>query len=96
MKQGNETPRGTGREFMEKTKYRYIGASDQQRGVPQPPLEVPAAMGKPIIDLTSPISLNIARKDLRTAIEQRQSIRHHSLEPLTLEELSFLLGARRA
>lgn len=88
---GKEALRGTGREFMEKTKYRYIGKSDQQRGVPQPLIEVPADPGKPIIDLPSPASFNIPRTDLQTAMENRQSIRHYSHEPITLDELSFLL-----
>lgn len=91
MRAGDAAPRGTGREFMEKTKYRFIGASDQQRGVPQPPLEVPADPKKPVIDLPPPVSLDIPEKDLRTAIEQRQSIRHYAREPVTLDELSFLL-----
>ena len=42
---------GTGQEFMERTKYRYIGKSDQQKGVPQPPLEVPPEPDLPCIDL---------------------------------------------
>lgn len=91
MKPGIEAPRGTGREFMEKTKYQYIKKSDQQRGAPQPPLEVPADPKKPVIDLPSPVSLDIPRTDLRTAIEQRQSVRHFSREHVTLDELSFLL-----
>jgi len=88
---GADFSRGPGREFMEKTKYRYIGKSDQQRGVPQPPLEVPAEPGKAVIDLPSPASFDIPRVDLRTAIEQRQSVRQYVHDPITLDELSFLL-----
>jgi len=91
MATGADFSRGPGREFMEKTKYRYIGKSDQQRGVPQPPLEVPAEPGKAVIDLPSPASFDIPRVDLRTAIEQRQSVRQYVHDPITLDELSFLL-----
>lgn len=91
MTAGTDLSRGPGREFMEKTKYRYIGKSDQQRGVPQPPLEVPAEPQRAIINLPLPASLGISRVDLRTAIEQRESVRQYVREPLTLDDLSFLL-----
>jgi len=82
---------GTGQEFMEKTKYRYIGRSDQQKGLPQPPLEMPADPEKPVTGLPPPASLDIPRIDLRAAIEQRQSIRRYLREPITPGELSYLL-----
>ena len=80
-----------GKEFMEKTKYRYIGRSDQQKGLPQPLLEIPADPERPVIDLPQPASLDIPLLDLRAAIGQRQSIRSYLHEPLTLDDLSFLL-----
>jgi SagB-type dehydrogenase family enzyme len=82
---------GTGQEFMERTKYRYIGKSDQQKGLPQPPLEHPPDPRTPIIDLPRPGSFSIQPLDLRTAIERRHSIRWYRREPITSEELSFLL-----
>jgi SagB-type dehydrogenase family enzyme len=82
---------GTGHEFMEKTKYRYIGKSDQQKGLPQPPLERPPDPHAPIIGLPRPESLGIPPLDLRAAIERRRSIRSYLHEPVTLGELSFLL-----
>jgi|WetSurMetagenome_2_1015567.scaffolds.fasta_scaffold397892_2 SagB-type dehydrogenase family enzyme len=84
-------PAGTGQEFLEKTKYRYIGKSDQQKGLPQPLLELPPDPGRPVIDLPRPASPEIPPLDLRTAIERRQSCRRYAHEPLTLPELSFLL-----
>ncbi|MFA4860495.1 SagB/ThcOx family dehydrogenase [Methanoregula sp.] len=83
--------KGAGQEFMERTKYRYIGKSDQQRGVPQPPLELPADPARPIIDLPRPDSPGIPLVDLREAMEQRTSIRSYAHESLALEELGFLL-----
>ncbi|MDD4137669.1 MAG: SagB/ThcOx family dehydrogenase [Methanoregula sp.] len=82
---------GTGQEFMEKTKYRSIGRSDQQKGLPQPPLEMPVDRERPVIDLPPPSSLDIPPTDLQTAIENRQSTRFYLHEPMTTNELSFLL-----
>jgi len=82
---------GAGREFMEKTKYRYLSRSDQERGLPQPPLELPPNPAARIIDLPEPASLQIPPLDLRTAIEQRRSVRTYVRAPLTLAELAFLL-----
>jgi SagB-type dehydrogenase family enzyme len=84
-------PQGTGQEFMEKTKYRYIGKSDQQKGLRQPPLEFPPDPRGKVIDLPRPEYLNIPSLDLRTAIERRRSVRSYIREPVSLEELSFLL-----
>ena len=82
---------GTGQEFMENTKYRYIGRSDQQKGLPQPPLELPPDPRARNIDLPRPASLGIPPLDLRAAIDLRRSVRSYLREPITLEELSFLL-----
>ncbi|NMB79753.1 MAG: SagB/ThcOx family dehydrogenase [Methanomicrobiales archaeon] len=88
---GNGNHRGTGREFMERTKYPYIGKSDQQRGLRQPPLELPPDKDLPLIDLPRPKALEVPPLDLRAAIEQRRSVRTYSREPLTIEELTHLL-----
>jgi SagB-type dehydrogenase family enzyme len=80
-----------GREFMERTKYAYIGKSDQQNGLPQPPLELPADPGLPLVDLPRPETLDLPPLELRAAIEQRRSIRSYAREPLSLDDLSFLL-----
>jgi SagB-type dehydrogenase domain len=84
-------PEGAGREFMERTKYRYLGRSDQEKGLPQPPLELPADPALPVIDLIPPEKIRIPPLDLRTAIERRHSVRSYEREALSLEELSFLL-----
>jgi SagB-type dehydrogenase family enzyme len=82
---------GTGHEFMEKTRYLYIGKSDQQKGLPQPPLELPPDPRARTISLPRPESLDIPPLDLRAAIERRRSVRSYLKKPITLEELSFLL-----
>ena len=76
---------------MEKTKYQFIGKSDQQKGLPQPPLELPPDSRAPVIGLPRPETLIVPPMDLRTAIERRRSVRSYTREPLSFEDLSFLL-----
>lgn len=83
--------KGQGREFMEKTKYRYLKQSDQNKGLPQPPLELPAVEGKKIIDLPDPKAVEAEPLDIREAIDRRVSVRAYSEEALSLAELSHLL-----
>ncbi len=82
---------GTGNDFMEKTKYRYLATSDQEKGLRQPPLELPPLPEKPYIDLPPPERIEIPPMDLRAAIELRHSVRSYAKAPLYLPELSFLL-----
>jgi SagB-type dehydrogenase family enzyme len=84
-------PAGAGREFMEKTKYRYLTKNDQQRGIPQPPLELPADPAQPSFSLPAPATINVPYLGIREAIEERRSVRSYARGPVTLEELSFLL-----
>lgn len=83
--------KGQGTEFMEKTKYSYLDTSDQQKGLPQPPLELPPQEDYTIIDLPDPKNTKTVDLDVRNAINRRVSIRSYSDQPLTLSELSYLL-----
>jgi hypothetical protein len=40
-----------GTEFMKKTRYPFLEETDQVRGVPQPPLELPYDETRPLISL---------------------------------------------
>jgi SagB-type dehydrogenase family enzyme len=82
---------GAGQTFMEKTKYRYLTPTDQEKHLLQPPLEVPPDPEKPVISLPKPETITVPPRDLRTAIEERHSVREYAKEPLTLRELAFLL-----
>jgi SagB-type dehydrogenase family enzyme len=82
---------GIGREFMHKTYYRYLEQSDQRKGLPQPPLELGYDETKPVIDLPAPAEIEVAKCELREAIENRRSVRRYAKQPLTLAELSYLL-----
>ncbi len=80
-----------GQEFIEKTKYKYLGRSDQQKGLPQPPLEKGMLPEEALIDLPDPKKFDPPEINLREVIERRRSTRNYSKESLTLEELSYLL-----
>ncbi|NLY54044.1 MAG: SagB/ThcOx family dehydrogenase [Firmicutes bacterium] len=81
-----------GQEFVEKTKYQYLGISDQEKELPQPPLAW-GAEGANCIDLPRPETLAMPAVDLTQAIEARKTWRKYTGEPLSLAELSYLLWA---
>ncbi len=86
-------------------KYRYFlkdgvrlnidfSQTDQSKGIPPPPIEKPFPSDSRRIDLVTKNEWqNIASLDLISALQNRKSYRHFRAEPLTLEELSFLLWA---
>jgi SagB-type dehydrogenase family enzyme len=82
---------GIGKEFMEGTKYHNMGKSAHRLGMSQPPVEAEWDLTKAPIPLPPPVSLRLGDFSLRQAIEQRRSLREYSGQPLSLEELSFLL-----
>jgi SagB-type dehydrogenase family enzyme len=67
--------------------------TDQKKGLPNPPLQVPPPEGVPLIDLPSPEEIDLGDMPLREAIRRRQSYRTYKQQPLSLAELSFLLWA---
>jgi SagB-type dehydrogenase family enzyme len=68
--------------------------TDQSRGVPAPPLEKPFDPQARRVRLPAPDEwTGIAPTDLCAAIAGRQSHRRFRREPLSLEELAFLLWA---
>jgi SagB-type dehydrogenase family enzyme len=80
----------TGHTFMEKTRYENLSASDQTQGLPAPPLEKSAPQDSRTIPLPGSMDIKVQPLDIRTAIEQRRSIRHYARDPLTIEELAYL------
>jgi SagB-type dehydrogenase family enzyme len=76
---------------MEKTRYEHMEQSDQNKGLPQPPLELDSDKEKAVIDLPTPSAIRAGTYDLRKAIESRRSVRDYAAKPLTLDELSWLL-----
>ncbi len=68
--------------------------TDQSRGCDIPPIEKPYPADAIRIDLVKPgMWKTIARIDIITAIGNRQSRRTYTQEPLSMEEISFLLWA---
>lgn len=68
--------------------------TDQSRGIAPPPVEKPVEAGSRRIDLVPPEQWKaIPNIDLLSTIKSRKSHRQFTAEPLTLEEISFLLWA---
>ena len=69
------------------------GKTDMAQGVPAPAAHKPRPEGATLIDLTAVEDLNLGRMPVAQAIRQRRSRRQYAEEPLTVDELSFLLWA---
>ena len=80
-----------GIEFMENTRYRYLDPSDQQKGLPQPPLQLPPDPARASTALPDPARLSAEPVVLRELIEGRRSVREYADEPISQAELSYLL-----
>ena len=80
-----------GREFMLKTRHKVLEQSPQSLGVPQPPVELPVPEGATVLPLPPPDKINVPAMELRTAIEQRRSLRRYNPAPLSQDELAYLL-----
>lgn len=82
---------GVGRDFLEKTKHKFLELSDQQKGLTQPPLVWPHQPANPAIPLPHPGQTPLDLVDLRQLITHRTSVRDYSAKPLDLAQLSYLL-----
>lgn len=81
----------TGYDFIRHTQYEHLSLSDQNQGLPAPPLETAYEGTGPVIHLPKSWTLKHADLPLDTTITGRRSIRRFSNSPLSLEELSWLL-----
>jgi len=68
-------------------------ATDQQKKLPNPPLQQAYPADAELIDLVAPADLTVGQLPVLAAISQRQSHRKFTEAALTLEELSFLCWA---
>jgi len=80
-----------GIEFMKNTRYRYLDPSDQQKGLPQPPLQLPPDPARASTALPDPAELSVEPVVLRRLIEGRRSVREYPDQPISQTELSYLL-----
>ena len=76
---------------MEMTRYNSLSRADQFQGHPAPSLEKPIPKDGKFISLPQPAEISIPPLELRSAIESRRSIRQYARDPLTLQELAYLL-----
>lgn len=84
----------TQRDFMKSNFQASEGtASDQQKKLPQPPLEKPYPEGATLLSLPKPQSRVIKNKDIYGCLKKRRSVRKYAEAPLTQAELAFLLWA---
>ncbi len=67
--------------------------TDQMKGLPIPAIQKLYQEDEPLVDLVSPEDFTCGRVSLIDAISHRRSRRKYSEQPLSLEELSFLLWA---
>jgi hypothetical protein len=77
---------GIGSEFLEKTKYKYLGPSPQQTGAKPPALQVDFSKKAKRLDLPEPLT-----NDFKLLVDSRQSVRRYSKQSISMEELSYLL-----
>ncbi len=78
-----------GSDFVRLTRYLYADKSDQECGLSRPDA-IKARSGE-LFALPAVGKLDFGKLSLQEAITQRRSLRKYSEEPLSLEELSFLL-----
>ena len=67
--------------------------SDQDNGEPAPALQKEASPGAPTVALVPPDKITVGSMPLIDVMRARRSRRRFAADPLTLEELSFLLWA---
>jgi len=88
-----------GLEFIKKTRPGEISVSPQDSGIPQPDLTFPIQAGSQLISLPLIPEIGIPAMDVRTAIENRKTIRSYRSQEISESELSYLLwvtqGVRR-
>lgn len=82
------------RKFM-KTNFvnQYEGDSDQDKGVPQPIIEDLPKKGNVIIDLPKKDKSILKYDNIDLCIDKRKSRRNFNEEPLSIDQLSYLLWA---
>lgn len=87
----------TGREFLKAHVWKRYGGeefvTDQGRGLPRPEPEKAFQADAELIDLVDPKDFVVGDVSIKDVIRKRRSRRKFTDEPLSLEELSYLLWA---
>lgn len=83
-----------GRELLRSNWNRLdVDSTPQSRGVPAPALVQPVPADAPRVQLPDPVATGLGDKSFRDITASRRSRRRYLAQPLSLEELSFLLWA---
>ena len=78
--------------FFDKEEYEEnVPKSDEEKKISPPSFQRAYPKDSPLIDLVSPNDFKIGKKPFLNVVNTRKSRRKYTEEPLTLEELSFLL-----
>ena len=77
--------------LLKQTYYKEMGISDQQKGVPQPPLFDDIDCEENLIDLPSPEDFDLKPVDFKNILFSRRSVRNYANSPISVEQLSYLL-----
>ena len=85
------------REFLKTHVWKTLSESgfvtDESKGISRPPVEKPVPEGAMLLDLVSPDDFTVGNLSVREVIRKRRSRRRFTDEPLSLEEISYLLWA---
>jgi SagB-type dehydrogenase family enzyme len=85
------------RDFLKASSWKVVRASghvsDQMKGIPPPPVQKPYPEDATLIVLVQPEKITVGNAPLRETIGRRRSRREYTKDPLSLEELSYLLWA---
>ncbi len=79
-----------GKDFMENTKYKNMGISDQEKNMPYPSIEKPYN-NEGIINLKKPDGKDDKDINLFNLITDRMSVRSYDDKPISIDELSYFL-----
>ena len=80
-----------GQEFMRRTQPFYVSQTDQMAGKTQPSLALEIPDNAELIQLPSAEEIRFPEMDVRSAIDNRVSVRRYAESNLSLEELAYLL-----
>jgi SagB-type dehydrogenase family enzyme len=87
----------TGREFLKADDWSEWAQgdheTDERKGLKRPPAQKPYPEGSKLIDLVAAEDLTVGDAPLKGLIAGRRSRRMYTVDPLSIEELSFLLWA---
>lgn len=78
-----------------KTNFKELSfvVSDQNKNIKQPPIEKEIYADYPLVNLPDPEKVTLIQPDIFTVIKSRISRRKFTEEPISLEDLSYLLWA---